>query len=84
MKNSTFNGKINLIGKQLKKYRKIKKLSQEQLCIKLSLMGITLYKNDIYRIENNKRAVKDFELLGISKALDINIYDLLNDKNLNC
>ncbi len=77
MKNSQFYEKINIIGTNLKKYRLQMNLSQEQLCNKLSLLGITLYKNDIYRIENNKRVVKDFELWGIAKCLNIKIEELL-------
>lgn len=80
MKNSRFEDKINIIGQNLKKYRTELKISQEQLCNKLSLLGITLYKNDIYRIENNKRVVKDFELLGIAKSLNVKIEDLFDIK----
>lgn len=78
MKNSTFEGNVNLIGSHLKAFKETKKISQEQLCNKLSLLGITLYKNDIYRIENNKRTVKDFELWGIAKVLNLSINDLFN------
>lgn len=78
MKNSCFNNKINISGNKLKKYRLQRNLSQEQLCNKLSLLGITLYKNDIYRIENNKRTVKDFELWGITQVLNIKCEDLFS------
>lgn len=83
MKNSIFNNNVNIIGLNLKKYREKNKVSQEQLCNKLALLGITLYKNDIYRIENNKRAVKDFELWGLSKTLNVKMEELLtiNDKD---
>ena len=78
MKSSCFNNKINISGNKLKKYRLQMNLSQEQLCSKLSLIGITLYKNDIYRIENNKRAVKDFELWGIAQVLNIKCEELFS------
>lgn len=78
MKSSCFNNKINISGNKLKKYRLQRNLSQEQLCSKLSLIGITLYKNDIYRIENNKRAVKDFELWGIAQVLNIKCEELFS------
>ena len=78
MKSSCFNNKINISGNKLKKYRLQRNLSQEQLCNKLSLLGITLYKNDIYRIENNKRTVKDFELWGITQVLNIKCEDLFS------
>lgn len=76
MKNSQYNNNVNIIGNKLKKYRNELNISQEQLCNQLALLGITLYKNDIYRIENNKRTVKDFELWGISKILNVKYEDL--------
>ena len=81
MKNSNFENNVNIISSNLKKYRKIRNLSQESLCNKLALIGITLYKNDIYRIETNKRVVKDFELWGIAKCLNVKIEDLLTVNN---
>ena len=74
-----FDGNINVIGRLLRKYRIEKKLSYENLSTKLELMGITIHKQSIYDIEHNKRAVKDFELFGLSKALNIEVNDLLKD-----
>lgn len=71
-----YNGKYNIIGKRLKKVREDKKISQEQLSNKLSLLGITLYQSDIFKIENNTRTVRDFELWGITKILGITSEDL--------
>lgn len=44
-----------------------------------------MFHNDIYRIEHNKKSVKDFELYAIAKVLNINMYDLLEgiDEKLN-
>lgn len=78
MKSNKFEGKTNIIGNRLFFYRKQLNISQEQLCNKLALLGITLYKNDIYRIENNKRTVKDFELWGIANCLNISIEELID------
>lgn len=82
MKSNSFNDNVNVIGNNLKRYREQQNISQERLCDKLALLGITLYKNDIYRIENNKRLVRDFELWGIAKTLNVKIEQLLtlNDK----
>lgn len=80
MKSNNFNNSINIIGAKLKKNRELQKISQEELCNKLALLGITLYKNDIYRIEKNKRVVKDFELWGIAKCLNVKIEDLIDIK----
>ena len=60
------NNKYNVIYDNFKKFREEKKMSQRELCEKLELIGLTMYKADIYAIEHNKRAVKDFELLAFS------------------
>lgn len=73
------NNKYNVISDNLKAFRIEKSLSQQLLCEKLELLGITLYKADIYAIEHNKRTVKDFELLAFSKVLDIPISDFFNN-----
>ena len=51
------NNNLNVIGSNLRKYRKEKHLSQANLTMALNLLGINMHKNDIYMIENNKRSV---------------------------
>ena len=67
------------IGLKLKEYRTKKNLSYEQLAAKLELMGISIHKQSLYDIENNKRTVKDYELFGIAYVLGIDVNDLLKD-----
>lgn len=74
-----YNGNLNVIGKLLKKYREKEKISYEQLSAKLELMGISIHKQSIYDIENNKRTVKDYELFGLAYILGIDVNDLLKD-----
>ena len=71
------NDYINVIGDNLKYYRQLKHLSQDDVIRELDLLGITMYKNDIYLIENYKRTVKDYELWGFIKVLNINFDDLI-------
>lgn len=80
MGSNKYNESFNIISNNLKIYRTKNNLSQEQLCNKLALLGITMYKMDIYRIENNKRTVKDFELWGFAKIFNVKIEDLLELK----
>lgn len=61
------NNNLNVIGKNLRKIRIEKHLSQANLTMELNLLGINLHKNDIYMIENNKRTVKDYEVWGLMK-----------------
>ena len=79
MKVKTLNGNLNIIGKNLRKYRKSQKISQPELCKKLDLLGVTMYICDIYEIEYGKKTVKDFEALAFCKALNISLNDLYSD-----
>ena len=79
MKVKTLNGNLNIIGKNLRKYRKQQKISQPELCKKLDLLGVTMYICDIYEIEYGKKTVKDFEALAFCKALNITLNDLYSD-----
>ena len=70
------NNNLNVIGENLRKYRKEKHLSQANLTAELNLLGINLHKNDIYMIENNKRSVNVYEVCGFIKILNITYDDL--------
>lgn len=74
-----FGDKLNIVSKNIIKYRKEKKISQAKLAEKLQLMGINMFSSDIYTIENEKRTVKDYELIGIATALGIKMEDLYED-----
>lgn len=52
-----FNNKSNVIAENFKKFRQESGYSQRALCEKLELMGLQLFKADIYSIEHNKRSV---------------------------
>lgn len=74
-----YNGKMNVIGKTLKEYRIKNDLSYEMLSVKLELLGISIHKQSLYDIENDKRTVKDYELFGLAYVLGIDINDLFKD-----
>lgn len=80
------NNNLNVIGENLRKIRIEKHLSQANLTMELNLLGINLHKNDIYMIENNKRTVKDYEVWGLMKILNISYNDLFEgiEKKLEC
>lgn len=71
--------KRNLIGTNLKKYRKLQNLSQENFVAKLSLIGFNLEQSVLSRIECHNREVYDYELLYFAKILNITINDLYKD-----
>lgn len=79
MKVKTLNGNLNIVSNNLRKYRKLKKISQPEICRKLDLLGVTMYNCDIYEIEYGKKNVKDFEALAFCKVLNISLEDLYAD-----
>ncbi len=72
------NNNLNVIGENLRNYRKEKHYSQMDLTKELNLLGLNLHKNDIWLIEANKRTVKDYEVWGFVKVLGIDFLDLYN------
>jgi len=72
-----YNGKANIIGEKIFNYRKLQKLSQEDLAAKMQLNGIEISQKVISRIENQERFVTDYELLVFSQVLGVSVYDLL-------
>lgn len=76
MKFNKFENSYNIIGNKLKIARESANISQDKLSNQLSLLGITLYQSDIFKIEHNQRTVRDFELWGICSVLKIKAEDL--------
>ena len=79
-KNRANDGKANICGSNIAKYRmKMNpKMSQRALADKLQVSGLDVDKNAIQRIECGKRFVTDIELVALSKVLNIQIYDLID------
>lgn len=77
------NNKLNIISNNLIKYRTLRKMSQPDMCRELALIGVTLYINDIYKIEHNKRTVKDYELYAFAKVLNVSVEQLLENAEDN-
>ena len=68
---------MNLIGDNLRRIRKEKKMSQQTISDRLELMAIYICRGSISRIEDRQRTVTDIELYGLSKVLDVPITELL-------
>ena len=66
-----FNEQRNVIGNLIKEYREKKNYTKTLLSQKLELLGVELDRFEIYKIENGKMIVKDFELIALSIVLDI-------------
>ena len=68
--------KTNIIGKNVKKLRKKKRMSQQMLSNKLELMGVYVCRGSISRIEDGSRTVADIEIYALAQALDVEISTL--------
>ena len=71
-----FNNCRNVIGSLIKKHREEKHFTKTELSHKLELLGIELDRFELYKIENSKTSVKDFELIGLCIVLDIDFSEL--------
>lgn len=72
--------KMNLIGGNVRKIRKKKKLSQQYLSNQLELLGVYVCRGSVSRIEDYSRTVTDIELFAIAKVLDVDIKDLFETR----
>lgn len=73
-----YNNNLNVVGPILRQKRIEKKLSFEKLSAKLLLLGVNIPITSLYRIENNERTVRDYEICALAVALNIDVTDLLN------
>ena len=73
-----YDEKSNVIGNLIKKYRKSKNFSKVELCRRLELHCVYLTGTELKRIEAGEMIVKDFELIGLCKVLDIDYNELKN------
>ena len=79
MENEKYEGKkSNVIGNLIKKYREEKGLEKIEVSRLLQLHAVYLDSTELKRIEDGTQIVKDFELIGLCKVLDVNYDDLKN------
>ena len=69
--NKSQNGRNNICGTQIAKYRKEMGKSQRELADALQLLGLDVDKNAIQRIEAGKRFVTDIEIRYFAKTLNL-------------
>ncbi len=71
--------KMNLIGKNVKKLRKQRKMSQRELSEKLELLGVYVCRGSVSRIEERVRTVTDIELYAISCVFGVPVSALFEE-----
>ena len=64
---------MNITGEKIKYYRKMRKLSQQQLSDKLETLAVYICRGSISRIEDGSRTITDIELYGLSEILQVTI-----------
>ena len=72
------NGSKNIIGKNLKKIRLERNLTQSDIAAALQLKGYEFDRITILRIENGLRFVTDYEVKILCEVLGVSYEDLLN------
>ena len=74
--------KTNIVGKNIKNWRKKRKFSQQLLSNKLELLGVYVCRGSISRIEDGSRTVTDIELYAFSKVLQVSIAELFENSEM--
>lgn len=66
-----YENKINVIGTLIKNYREKNKLSKSELSRRLELHTVYIDRSELYRMEEGRMIIKDFELIALFKVLEI-------------
>ena len=81
MKIYDFKGKKNICGSRVREAREQRKMTQTKLATQLQIYGVEIECNSISRIEAGTRFVSDYEIVALSKCLNVTPNWLLNLEN---
>lgn len=70
-------GNRNICGERVEERRKALGLRQRDLLMRLQVEGVDLNASGLSKLEGQLRSVNDYELLALSKVLDISVNWLL-------
>lgn len=73
-----YENKSNVIGYLIREYREKQGLTKVEVCRQLQLHAIYIDTTELKRMEDCKQIIKDFELIGLCKVLNITYSDLKN------
>lgn len=76
------DNRVNIVGGRVKEARMKREppMTQDQLSGKLALLGVSIDRAGISKIETGQRSVLDFEVSALSKALGVTSEWLLSGK----
>jgi len=75
--------KVNIIGPNIRQYRKIQDLTQEQLVARCNLNGWNISRSTLAKIESQVRRVTDIEVKLLATALEIKVQELFDNSLTN-
>ena len=73
-------GEKNLVVQRVEQRRKELFMKQKDLLAKLQILGVDMNASGLSKLEGQIRHVNDFELIALSKALEMPVDDLLGIK----
>ena len=80
-----FGDRFNIIGSKIKYIRKTEKITQEDLCARMQVLGYQISRSDISKIEPCNKFIAEVEVLGFAIALKksiLDLYDLPETENI--
>ena len=69
----------NMIGTNLRRMRKMRGLSQQEISDRLELMGVYVCRGSVSRIEDYTRSVTDIELYAFAEVLGVKVDELFEN-----
>lgn len=75
---------LNVIGSQVKatRMKKRPRITQDQLAVKLQILGWNIDRFGVSKIERGQRQVLDKEVLLLAKALEVSVSELLRENQI--
>lgn len=71
----------NLIGDAVRRIRKAKHMSQQDVSDRLEEQAIYICRGSLSRLEDKQRTVTDIELLGLAKVLGVTIDSFFDNQS---
>ena len=73
----------NIVGPRVKSARQqaVPKITQDDLCARLQVLGLQIERPAISKIETGYREVTDIEVAALAKALDVSVAWLLGESD---
>jgi transcriptional regulator with XRE-family HTH domain len=71
----------NIVGSRVRMARKESKITQMELAAQLQLLGITIDRSGIAKLESGRRPASDIEIVAIAKVLKVTIPWLFEESN---